>query len=195
MASRFTQRRQRLLALAAIILLALVLLLLVVGLRGGLFRLGQSASPQGSTGGGGSSLAGGFSAGASVETGVPDALGAGSGYQAIYSGQTTSGQPAGGQTGVGTSGGSSVGDQHSSPTASIDTPPSQQVGSGTTSGAAYTGPEGGGAEGSPTVGGGQTSEGIATPELPSALLFVLGLTSVAGVAWLFARRRNALGHS
>src|SRR5262245_12751441 len=58
MASRFTQRRQRLLALAAIILLALVLLLLVVGLRGGLFRLGQSASPQGSTGGGGSSLAG-----------------------------------------------------------------------------------------------------------------------------------------
>lgn len=193
MASRFTQRRQRLLALAAIILLALVLLL-VVGLRGGLFRLGQSASSQGSTGGG-SSLASGFSAGASVETGVPDALGAGNGYQAIYSGQTTSGQPAGGQTGAGTSGSPSVGDQPGSPTASVDTPPSQQVGSGTTSSGAYTGPEGGGAEGSPTLGGGQTSEGIATPELPSALLFVLGLTSVAGVAWLFARRRNALDHS
>ncbi|HKF18484.1 MAG TPA: hypothetical protein VKF14_15005 [Candidatus Dormibacteraeota bacterium] len=191
MASRLSQRRHQLLALAAIILLALVLLL-VVGLRGGLFRLGESASSQGSTGGDGSSVAGGFSADASMGTGVPDTLDAGSGYQAIYSGQISSGQAAAGPTGGGTSGSTSAGAQQSGAQTS------GSLGSGTSS--AGTGDQSAGSGvgnpgGSPTLGGGQTSEGIATPELPSALLFVLGLISVAGVAWLFTRRRNALGHS
>ncbi|HKA09404.1 MAG TPA: hypothetical protein VKI99_02935 [Candidatus Dormibacteraeota bacterium] len=190
MASRLSERRHQLLALAAIILLALVLLL-VVGLRGGLFRLGE-ASSQGSTGGDGSSVTGGFSADASVGTGVPDTLDAGSGYQAIYSGQISSGQTAAGPTGGGTSGSTSAVAQPSGPQTT------GSPGSGTSS--AGTGDQSAGSGvgnpgGSPTLGGGQTSEGIATPELPSALLFVLGLISVAGVAWLFTRRRNALGHS
>jgi len=185
MASRFTQKRQQLLALVAIILLALMLLL-VVGLRAGLFRLGHTASSQSSTGGS-SGVSSSFSSGAIADEGVPDAVDTSSGYQAIYGGQVTAGQTTGGQTGggtgTGTGGSASVG----------VLPTNQQPGSGTTNTAA--GGQNGGSQGGQTLGGGGTREGIATPELPSALLFVLGLISVAGVAWLFARRRNALGHS
>lgn len=183
MLGSFTRRRYPFLALAAILIVALTLLLIARAHGISLLQPGTPAWEHGTTGAG-YSVADLSSGVASGETDVPRSLRAGSGYQAIDSSQTTggyttgshttgsqnpSGQPTTGQNTVGeTTGDPPIGGQ----VPGGQVPDDQPIGSGTT--------------------GGQTSEGIATPELPSSLLVVLGLILLLGVGWLNARRRYGL---
>lgn len=168
MLGSFKRRRYPLLALAAILIAALVLLLIKGAYATGLLQPSTPEWEHGTTAPG-SSVASLSNAVSNGETGVPGALGAGSGYQAINGRQTTGGHTTGGQTG---SGQPTTGQPTDDPPIGGQGPGDQPTGGGTT--------------------GGQISEGVATPELPSSLLVVLGLILLLGVGWLNARRRDGL---
>ena len=185
MVGSFIRRRYPFLALVAILIAALALLL-IAGARGiSQLQLGTPAWEHGTTGAG-SSVADLSNAIGNGETDVPGALRAGSAYQAIDGSQTTGGYTTGSHTTSAppTTGQNTVGETTGDPpiggqvpggqvpggqVPGGQVPDDQPIGTGTT--------------------GGQTSEGIATPELPSSLLVVLGLILLRGVGWLNARRR------
>ena len=178
MVGSFIRRRYPFLALVAILIAALALLL-IAGARGiSQLQLGTPAWEHGTTGAG-SSVADPSNAIGNGETDVPGALRAGSAYQAIDGSQTTGGYTTGGHTAGGqtpsgqpTTGQNTGSETTGDPPICGQVPGDQPIGNGTT--------------------GGQISEGIATPELPSGLLVVLGLILLLGVWWLNARRRNGL---
>lgn len=180
MVGSFIRRRYPFLALAAILIVALALLLIARAHGISLLQPGTPAWEHGTTGAG-YSVADLSSPVGGGETDVPGSLRAGSGYQAIDSSQTTGGYTTGSHTTSAppTTGQNTVGETTGDPpiggqvpggqVPGGQVPDDQPIGTGTT--------------------GGQTSEGIATPELPSSLLVVLGLILLLGVGWLNARRR------
>lgn len=236
MMGRFVRERYPLLVLATILVVTLALLL-IRGANGiGLLDLGRPGWEHGTTGAG-SGVAGLSSGSAIGETGVPDALGAPGGYQAIDRSQTTGGdttgarptsvQPPGGQTTAGktansqSTGGQTTGSPISGAeptggnttevqppggqttdggiaggqTAGAQTPGDQRIGGGTTGGQTPGDQQIGGDGGWGDDDGRPVSEGVATPELPSGLLVVIGLISLLGIGWLNARRRDAFNRT